>query len=180
MRITTPSSPVIAAANAKSAAATATTNATSTATTANSTLSETQFLQLLTQQLENQDPLQPEDDTQFLSQMAQFTALQETNTLNQQIQNLTASSYIGSTVTVNPGNSSPVTGVVTGVDTSGTLPALVINGSEYPLAQLQMVDPTTTSGSSASGSSTSSAAPTTSSPAATAVKAVTALLTPQS
>jgi len=93
MQVTSSTSTANAAASATNSASSS--SATSAATTANSTLSETQFLQLLTEQLENQDPLQPEDDTQFLSQMAQFTALQETNTLNQQVQNLTAGSYIG-------------------------------------------------------------------------------------
>jgi flagellar basal-body rod modification protein FlgD len=109
------------------------------ASSSNNGLSETQFLQLLTEQLENQDPLQPEDDTTFLAQMAQFTNLQETDTLNQQVERLTAAGYIGTTVTVNPGNSSPVTGQVTGIDTSGTDPALVINNSEYPLSELTYV-----------------------------------------
>src|SRR5271165_3953779 len=104
-----------------------------------SALSETQFLQLLTKQLENQDPLQPEDDTQFLAQMAQFTSLQETDTLNQQVERLTAAGYIGATVTVNPGNATPVTGQVSGVDTSGKDPQLIINGAEYPLSELSFV-----------------------------------------
>jgi hypothetical protein len=77
--------------------------------------------------------------------MAQFTSLQETNTLNQQVERLTAASYIGSTVTVNPGSSAQVTGQVTGVDTSGPDPELIINGSEYPLAELQQVSGATSS-----------------------------------
>jgi flagellar basal-body rod modification protein FlgD len=133
----------VTSATSSSAAANA---AASTSSSSNSALSEAQFLKLLTEQLENQDPLQPEDDTQFLAQMAQFTSLQETDTLNQQVERLTAASYIGSTVTVNPGSSAQVTGQVTGVDTSGADPQLIINGSEYPLAQLQMV---TASGSTA-------------------------------
>jgi flagellar basal-body rod modification protein FlgD len=161
------------------AATTSASSASATSSTGNSTLSETQFLQLLTEQLENQDPLQPEDDTQFLSQMAQFTALQETNTLNQQVQNLTAGSYIGSTVTVNPGTTL-VTGQVTGVDTSGATPQLVINGSEYPLAELQMVDPTAAASAAASGSSQTQTQTPSSTPAAAAIKAVAALLKPNS
>jgi flagellar basal-body rod modification protein FlgD len=169
------------ATSVSTAAATSAASTSNAANTANSTLSETQFLQLLTEQLENQDPLQPEDDTQFLSQMAQFTALQETNTLNQQIQNLTASSYIGSTVTVNPGTTSnSVTGAVTGVDTSGTTPQLVINGSEYPLSELQMVDPASAAAASSAGTSPTSGSTPSSTPAAAAVRAVTSLLKPNS
>jgi len=142
----------VTSATSPSAAATATASTTSSS---NSSLSETQFLKLLTEQLENQDPLQPEDDTQFLAQMAQFTSLQETNTLNQQVERLTAASYIGSTVTVNPGSSAQVTGQVTGVDTSGADPELIINGSEYPLAQLQKITATGVSSSPAAAASSS-------------------------
>jgi flagellar basal-body rod modification protein FlgD len=127
-----------------------------TSSASNTSLTEDQFLKLLTQQLENQDPLQPTDDTQFLAQMAQFTSLQETDTLNHQINRLTAASYIGSTVTVNPGSGAPVTGQVTAVDTSGSDPKLVINGFEYPLAELQMVT-STAPASPAAGSASASA-----------------------
>ncbi|MEM6649158.1 MAG: flagellar hook capping FlgD N-terminal domain-containing protein [Pseudomonadota bacterium] len=36
-----------------------------------------QFLQLLTAQVENQDPLQPLDSTQFVEQLATFSSLEE-------------------------------------------------------------------------------------------------------
>jgi flagellar basal-body rod modification protein FlgD len=35
------------------------------------------FLQLLVAQLQNQDPLNPTDSTQFVSQMAQFSELEQ-------------------------------------------------------------------------------------------------------
>jgi flagellar basal-body rod modification protein FlgD len=144
--------------------ATPTATAPAAASSPNSTLSETQFLQLLTEQLENQDPLQPEDDTQFLAQMAQFTSLQEANTTNQQLSNLTASNYIGSMVTVNPGSGTPVTGQVTGVDTSGSTPNLIINGSEYPLSELQLVQPFT---AASAPTTSSSPAPASAAPSST-------------
>lgn len=136
--------------------------ASTAATSSKSSLSETQFLQLLTEQLQNQDPLQPMDDTQFLAQMAQFTSLQETDTMNQQLERLTAASYIGSTVTLNPGTSSAVTGQVTGVDTSGSDPQVYVNGAEYPISDLKLIGlttapSTTTSSTSASAPAASSA-----------------------
>ncbi|MEM9988284.1 MAG: flagellar hook capping FlgD N-terminal domain-containing protein, partial [Pseudomonadota bacterium] len=36
-----------------------------------------QFLQLLTAQVENQDPLEPLDSTQFVEQLATFSSLEE-------------------------------------------------------------------------------------------------------
>jgi len=164
-------------ATSSSAAATATA---STSSSSNSALSESQFLKLLTQQLENQDPLQPEDDTQFLAQMAQFTSLQETNTLNQQVERLTAASYIGATVTVNPGNLAPVTGQVTGVDTSGADPALIINGSEYPLSQLQKVAATGATPPAAAAAASAASVATPLGSALTSLQAKLAAATPSS
>ena len=39
--------------------------------------SEQTFLQLLVAQLQNQDPLQPQDSTQFVAQLAQFSQLEQ-------------------------------------------------------------------------------------------------------
>ncbi len=39
--------------------------------------SEQMFLQLLVAQLQNQDPLNPTDSTQFVSQLAQFSSLEQ-------------------------------------------------------------------------------------------------------
>ncbi len=38
---------------------------------------EDTFLKLLVAQLQNQDPLQPQDGTQFVSQLAQFSGLEQ-------------------------------------------------------------------------------------------------------
>jgi flagellar basal-body rod modification protein FlgD len=47
-----------------------------TTSSSNSQLGENAFLQLLTTQLQNQDPLNPVDNTQSIAQLAQFSALQ--------------------------------------------------------------------------------------------------------
>jgi flagellar basal-body rod modification protein FlgD len=39
--------------------------------------SEQTFLKLLVAQLENQDPMQPQDGTQFVAQLAQFSSLEQ-------------------------------------------------------------------------------------------------------
>jgi len=51
------------------------------ATPQNVGISQTQFLQLLLTQLQYQDPLKPVDNTEFVAQLAQFSALQ----INQEI-----------------------------------------------------------------------------------------------
>ena len=43
------------------------------------------FLQLLVAQMRNQDPLQPTDGTQFVTQLAQFSGLEQSMELNQEV-----------------------------------------------------------------------------------------------
>jgi flagellar basal-body rod modification protein FlgD len=51
-------------------------------------LGQNAFLQLLVTQLQHQDPLQPQDDTQFLAQLAQFTSLEQLTQINTSMQQL--------------------------------------------------------------------------------------------
>lgn len=48
-------------------------------------LGKDKFLQLLITQLTHQDPLKPMDDTQFIAQMAQFSALEQMTEVNKNI-----------------------------------------------------------------------------------------------
>lgn len=137
--------------------AAATASASSASTTAGSTLSETQFLQLLTKQLENQDPLQPEDDTQFLSQMAQFTALQQSTDMSSSLSMLQANSLVGSNVTLQVDSQNTTSGVVQGVQlgasSSDGKPQIVVNGTAYDLSQVLSITPPATTQTPATSSS---------------------------
>jgi flagellar basal-body rod modification protein FlgD len=66
-------------------ASTATASSSSSGTTA---LGENDFLQLLITQLENQDPTSPMDDTQFVSELAQFQSLESSNNTEQAVETL--------------------------------------------------------------------------------------------
>ncbi len=76
---------------------------------------QNQFLQLLTTQLQYQDPLQPMDGTQFTSQLAQFSQLEQLSNLNTSMgslsSNVMASNMIGKYVTTSGGDTAQVTGV---------------------------------------------------------------------
>jgi flagellar basal-body rod modification protein FlgD len=113
-------------------------------TTSNSTLGQADFLQLLTTQLQNQNPLQPMDTTASIAQLAQFSSVQALTTLQSSFSTfqsnfsvMQSAGLIGKTVsaatTDATGNSSSVTGTVktisvingvpefTLVDSTGTL-----------------------------------------------------------
>jgi len=47
------------------------------------------FLQLLVAQMKNQDPLQPADGTQFLTQLAQFSQVEQLVNIRQNVSKLT-------------------------------------------------------------------------------------------
>jgi len=62
--------------------------ASTTASTGSSgQLGETEFLQLLTTQLKNQNPLNPMDDTQSVAELAQFSSLQAATNMATSFQN---------------------------------------------------------------------------------------------
>jgi flagellar basal-body rod modification protein FlgD len=91
------------------------------------------FLQVLLTQLSFQDPLQPMDNNQFLAQIAQFTALGQTQQTNSDIQILVSNQasqqsigLIGQTVGVTMG-ANTISGTVSSVNLSGSTPQLTIS-----------------------------------------------------
>jgi len=119
---------------------------TSTSALSPQTLSEADFLNLLVTQMTSQDPLNPQSDTEFAAQLAQFTALQTAQTTQGNIATLQASQLIGATVTVLPPDSNtPVTGVVSGVAMKGGAPEIEIGSGAYTLDRIQTISPTTSS-----------------------------------
>ncbi|GEM_PF-1432219 len=59
------------------AAAPATNNSSASSSVLSASSNEQMFLQLLVSQLKNQDPLNPVDGTQFVSQLSQFSELEQ-------------------------------------------------------------------------------------------------------
>lgn len=62
--------------------------AASKAVAASNTLGKEAFLTLLIAQLQNQDPLNPADSTEFTSQLAQFSSLEQLSNINKNIETL--------------------------------------------------------------------------------------------
>ena len=96
------------------------------------------FYSLLVAEMQNQDPLEPTSNTEFISQMASFTALSaQQDAFNVQQQNY-ANSLIGKTVTVSTGDGKTETGIVTFVK-SGDDPQINVNGTNYKLSAISQV-----------------------------------------
>ncbi len=127
------------------------------------TLTQNDFLSLLVSQMENQDPLNPQSDTEMAAQMAQFTSLQQSSAMSSSLSMLQANSLIGSTVSLQLSNGSTVSGVVSsvqaGASSSDGTTQIVINGTAYDLSQITSIQPTvaaTTSNSTTANTNTSS------------------------
>ncbi|MEN6625623.1 MAG: flagellar hook capping FlgD N-terminal domain-containing protein [Candidatus Sumerlaeia bacterium] len=88
----------------------ASTQKTTTTESASDGLGKNDFLQLMIAQLQNQDPLDPADATEYTSQLCQYSSLEQLINANDNIETLTSSiesgsrtsaaSYIGREVTV--------------------------------------------------------------------------------
>ena len=63
-------------------AATAAAQAVQDPSTSNNSIGEDAFLQLLVTQLQNQDPTNPESNTEFVSQLATFSSLEQLTSIN--------------------------------------------------------------------------------------------------
>lgn len=71
------------------AAATTSTKKTSTIAKNEDIMGKEDFLTLLVAQLKNQDPLNPDDPTEFTAQLAQFSSLEQLTNLNKSMEGLT-------------------------------------------------------------------------------------------
>ncbi len=132
----------------------------STATTSLSDFDD--FLNLFVAQLQNQDPLEPMDQTEFLAQTAQFSMVEQLLALNESVSSLTAmaeselyspstvSSLLGCTVTGqwmdSDGAVQTVAGPVTGIEYSSSgEPMLVLEDqTAMPLSAVVSIDQTST------------------------------------
>ena len=85
--------PAQSAANIKAAGGKQATDATGNPITgaAGGALGKTEFLRLLVQEMTNQDPLKPADNTQFIAQLAQFSTLEQMQNMNTGLTDLKSS-----------------------------------------------------------------------------------------
>lgn len=116
---------------------TASTSSASSTSGSNGTVDQSEFMQLLVAQLQNQDPTQPVQGTEFVTQLAQFALVQQSSSQTQALSNLStqltglsnnqSTDLVGQTVTVS-GNAVSFNGTAA-TPTNVTLAAAATNVS---------------------------------------------------
>lgn len=106
------------------------------------------FLSLLVAEMTNQDPMEPTSNTEFVTQMAQFTSLQYSKDAATYSQSNYASSLVGKTVTASKMDGSKQvvkTGVVQSVMKSGDKYTVKIDGVSFELSNITSISETASS-----------------------------------
>lgn len=111
--------------------------------TGNSSLDKDAFLQLLVAQMKYQDPLEPTSNTEYISQFATFSELEQMQNMSATLELSRASSLVGQTVlmsvTDSSGRTTTVQGNVDYVSYEGGKAYLSIGGELYSLDDLDKV-----------------------------------------
>ncbi|WP_341958993.1 flagellar hook assembly protein FlgD [Pseudomonas sp. RC10] len=125
---------------------TATSGKVGDSSTGASTLGKDSFLKLLVTQLQNQNPLDPQDNSQFVAQLAQFSSVESLQNLStsvdaiggmyQSSQALQASSLVGRSVIID--------GTSTSVDTTKGMTGQAVLPSTSTLTSVKIKDSTGT------------------------------------
>ncbi len=105
-----------------------------------SELGKNDFLELLVTQLRYQDPMSPMDDTQFISQMATFSSLEQMQNMNMAMTATQATSMIGKKVTWTEAGGQSLSGNVSSVLIEKGTPYLVVGDYSVELAKVSRVE----------------------------------------
>lgn len=110
------------------------------------------FFTLLTAQMTNQDMMDPQGNTEFIAQMAQFSSLQGIKTLTEYQQAGNALTYVGQEVTIanineSTGNVESIKGIVEKVTFYDGKPQVVVNGKAYDVYKVMETSVPNSSGS---------------------------------
>ena len=114
------------------------------ANTVNNDLDKQAFLKLLVAQMKYQDPMEPTDNTEYVSQLAQFSSLEAMNNVSQSVDLQRATGLIGKVVTASKtdsvtGVATEKTGTVDFVTQSGSKTYITIDGDQYELDEISKI-----------------------------------------
>lgn len=101
------------------------------------------FLQLLVTQMRYQDPMNPGDSTEYMSQLAQYSALEATMNISNAVERGNAMNLVGEYVIMNTtdsaGNQTSISGLVQYATVKDGEVLLSINDQYYPASDLDSV-----------------------------------------
>ncbi len=116
---------------------------TSTKAETSSDLDKDAFLQLLVTQMRYQDPLNPGDSTEYMSQLAQYSSLEATMNISDTLEKGNGLNLVGQYVIMNTtdaaGNTDMISGLVEYATVKDGEVLLSINDTYYPAADLDSV-----------------------------------------
>lgn len=118
---------------------TAATNPITSAPAAGGSLGKDEFLQLLVTQLKYQDPMKPMEDTQFISQMAQFSSLEQMQNLNNSFTTNKALGMIGKSIISIDAEGKEIKGIVDSVKVSGSKAYAVVDGADISIDSIKEI-----------------------------------------
>ena len=112
-----------------------------TNTKKSNTLNMENFLSLLVAEMQNQDPLEPTSNSDYMAQMATFSQVEATTEMNEKVLSQTASNLIGKAVIVKTdmNTSGYAGGVVNGWQEIDGIIDLGINGGLYDINDVDQV-----------------------------------------
>lgn len=118
-------------------------SASKSTTSSSSSLDKDAFLQLLVTQMRYQDPLEPTDNTEYMSQLAQFSQLEAVNNLSTSFSTSQALGLVGQYVILNTktasGDPKQVAGLVQYVTVSNNQALLRVNDEYYTMDEFDSV-----------------------------------------
>jgi flagellar basal-body rod modification protein FlgD len=130
--------------------------------TSKTELGKDAFLQLLVLQMQSQDPLNPMDNTEMVSQLAQFSALEAQTNLNESFETLSGNvdqlnfisgaQLLGKTVVGVDVDGELLTGEVESIHLDGSLVMLTVDGKLMSMASVFSVKPPAAPATEESGS----------------------------
>jgi flagellar basal-body rod modification protein FlgD len=105
------------------------------------TLGKNEFFKILAAQLQNQDPINPASNTEFVAQLAQFSSLEQLQTIATSISSMSimqSAGLIGKTAVVES-NGTSITGKVESIMIQDSVPYAVINGNYLPVSLITQI-----------------------------------------
>jgi flagellar basal-body rod modification protein FlgD len=100
-------------------------------------LGQNDFLKLMIAQLQSQDPLQPANTNEYVSELAQFTQVEQITNLASATELTGAVQLIGRTVTYTDGSGGATTGKVESVQSNASGTTVTVEG--HPGVKLQSI-----------------------------------------